>query len=426
METENLPVTTPEAPPTSPASSVVERLNKIVNLVADEAPVTEEKTDAPADEPQKDEETPLQPATDPATEDGTSAPESKEVEPESKPLPDSWGEGVKTAKFKHGDKEFTVPEDAVFEMKIDGKLETVDLGKLKANYSGKTVWQKHFADLKVKTREVQAKETELTARQEADRARINGFLAKSKTNPFEAQLEYLIDSGADAESIASFVKPYFNQIRATADSMAKMTPAEVEARILAIVTGAQQKALKKQQTEFETQRKYSEENQQLAQFIGTKQKQLGVSDEEMQMAVEIVTDTEGFASKSNKEKVDELFRFIEDFHRPFQRIEKVVSEVAPELVAHDKFQRALFDVTKGAKDLTDVQLKQIVKSYIRSLAPGSNGAAPTPQKPETRNGTTAPAKNGTTPTPVTPVAETKAEEDDLGPFSARDLRRKYG
>lgn len=76
----------------------------------------------------------------------------------------------KTHKAKYLENELDIDEDAVFQAKVNDKLENVTMKDLLSNYSGKTAWDKKFSEVHKMNQEAMARQTKLaeTARKIRD------------------------------------------------------------------------------------------------------------------------------------------------------------------------------------------------------------------------------------------------------------------
>ena len=94
----------------------------------------------------------------------------------------------KMMKLLDADKELEVPEDAMVQVKINGKYESVKLSDLGKDFSGKTDWNKKYTDLD--------KERRLFVK---GRSQVESMVMKfnelAKSDDIFAPLTYLIDTG---------------------------------------------------------------------------------------------------------------------------------------------------------------------------------------------------------------------------------------
>lgn len=141
----------------APEGEVAEEEAKV-----EEAP-TEEAEEAPKEETETEEESEEEKSEEESEEEEEVEEEKKE--PEKK---------VKIFKTKVGDKELEVPEDAEFEIKVDGKLVKAKFSDLQKHYSGTVSIEKKYENFKkevdsleVSKQAVEAKEKSLTVEKES-------------------------------------------------------------------------------------------------------------------------------------------------------------------------------------------------------------------------------------------------------------------
>lgn len=97
------------------------------------------------DEGKKEAKDKLEKPESKSDKDGKSKEKSKEQSKDAKQ--EAEAEKRRLLKYKHGDKEAELDEEAEFFVKIDGKDVPVKAKDLLSNYSGKTAWDKKFSEL---------------------------------------------------------------------------------------------------------------------------------------------------------------------------------------------------------------------------------------------------------------------------------------
>lgn len=120
---------------------------------------TDEEPKAPKDEPKKPEEK-KESAGKPTGElpkDGKKAAEEKPDDAKPKDEPKEPKPEVKTRKYKVGDTEAEIPEDATFKVKVNGQEVDVPFGEILQNYSGKVAWDKKFSEVDRKAKDFERK-----------------------------------------------------------------------------------------------------------------------------------------------------------------------------------------------------------------------------------------------------------------------------
>jgi hypothetical protein len=132
--------------------------------------------------------------------------DEEEVE-EEEPLEDQNTEKVpedmkdkKNLRMRMGDDLFNISNDASFKVKIDGKMEDVNVQELLNNYSGKTAWDKKFTEIGKEKKALEQETKQITAQKEALFNHLNNILDPIKDptkNPIDSIL-YLVEmSGED-------------------------------------------------------------------------------------------------------------------------------------------------------------------------------------------------------------------------------------
>lgn len=156
----------------------------------DSEKVTEKKSDKKA----KDDET----FDDEESEEEASE-EAEEEESSGKP---AIGDELPKTKLRMrmGDELFNVSSDASFPVKIDGKVENVNVQELINNYSGKTAWDKKFTEIGKEKKALEFEKSQVTTKSNKLIEHVNNALLPLKDpnkNPLDSML-YLVEmSGED-------------------------------------------------------------------------------------------------------------------------------------------------------------------------------------------------------------------------------------
>jgi len=95
---------------------------------------------------------------------------------------------LKLHKAKLADKEYEIPEEAVFKFKVDGKMKDVTLKDMKTDYSGKVAWDRKFQDLSTEKKTYEADKSEVMHL-------LKGFYDKTQAKDYMGALGILAQAG---------------------------------------------------------------------------------------------------------------------------------------------------------------------------------------------------------------------------------------
>lgn len=109
----------------------------------------------PKDEPKKPEEK-KESAGEPKKGEPLAGKKGTEEDPKTEPKTEPKIE-AKTRKYKIGDAEAEIPEDATFKVKVNGQEVDVPFNEILQNYSGKVAWDKKFSEVDRKSKEFERK-----------------------------------------------------------------------------------------------------------------------------------------------------------------------------------------------------------------------------------------------------------------------------
>lgn len=380
---------------------------------AEESPKVEEEEEPAVDAEEADEGDP--------DEEVEGADEGEEESDD----PYAWPESVATVKAKRGDREFDVPEDAVLQVKVDGKNVEVSVADLRRNYSAKIPWEQKYSELKRKEKDIEHREVRTQQEVQKHRSRMAELVQKGKADPFGMIVETFLESGASPDEAVPLVRSFFSMIKATSKTMSQLSDADLDARVLSRALEVKDKALQKRASEFESGQKAQAEQAQLASYIAHRQQELGITDAEMDEAIEVAkgSDAKEFWEMPLQKRADTLMSYVMSYLKPKAQVTAAIDKVAPQLADNGKFHQAIMEIATKEK-LTPAEIEKTIGMYLRGLAKSSK----------------APAKNGAPKreTPSEPSDEPKARpkkaskkaepdaEKTIDPVSMDEVLERFG
>lgn len=335
-----------------------------------------------------------------SSEEAKPGEQTTEAKPETPP--------VATFKAKHGDTELEVPEEAAFTVKVNSKDEVVPLKDLIRNYQGKVPWEQHYRTLKESERRFQAdkklvdeKITDLVSTLEKDpRGALEKLILWSGKNPadfaalYAEELEKLDENGQKQFLTAKRLEHENKTIAATAAEL-----------------------------------KRQNDDRQLEGYISGKQKQLGISDEELARAFNTLDslikegqfDPKG---KTGEQIADIVFNFITTTERPYQHMVGLVKKNVPGVTPDAKDIKFLLKLIEP--DMAENDVIDIVKSFYNIDDKNGDSSVEAPASSEASS-KERPTKATSPKIPQKEKAKPKAEvgEDDDDPKTFDDLIRPY-
>jgi len=316
----------------------------VEEIVEEQAPAGKELETEEKEEPQ----TPTDDAEE-TTDDDT----EEEVEEEEKEATESTPSKV----FKKGDKEFALPEDAVLDVKVNGKHQEVTLSELTRNYQGKIPWETHYRTLKedrVKfDEEVQGLNSTF---QEA--------VELSYKDPFKALEKLIIKAGKDPKE---YWDTYIKQAEATITHLSGLSAAEKRALFAQKAAEVKEQSLKAKEEAFTKQTSKQQRELELASYIGQKHSENNISQDEWDHAfgvfnAAVETKQVDITDWDEKQMADSVCTFITSYLRPTTRLRSVVSGVDKTLASNDTFIGELMKLTDSK--MSDADIKEIVQAYV--------------------------------------------------------------
>jgi flagellar basal body rod protein FlgF len=103
----------------------------------------------------------------------------------------------KTLKMFQDGKKYEVPLEATVKVKVDGKWEKIPVSELRDNYSGTKAWTQEIEQAKSKTRELEAKEEELT--------RVQTTIKETLTSTKESLVKAINEGGSPLDAVNKIV-----------------------------------------------------------------------------------------------------------------------------------------------------------------------------------------------------------------------------
>lgn len=183
-------------------------------------------------------------------------------------------EEVRNLKASRGGKQYEIPEDAEFKVKVNGKWEKVPLTELRDNYSGKVAYDEKFQELNSQAKTFKAEkenydsQIEMIKGQLTEVAKLMRGSIEGENSPMEG-IEYLIDvMGGNA---LQYKKAMYGHMAQELEMYAHMTEAERDAfwvRQENEYLTKRQESLEKQSSERQTQAESERELAELREAHG--------------------------------------------------------------------------------------------------------------------------------------------------------------
>lgn len=261
--------------------------------------------------------------------------------------------------FKKGEKEFKLPEDAIVEVKVNGKYEAVTLAELTHNYQGKIPWEKHYRELKEDR--VKFDETIQDLNNTFQEA-----IELSNTDPFKALEKLIVRAGKDPKN---YWDTYIKQAEATINHLSGLSAAEKRALFAQKAADAKEQSLKAKEEKIAKQTEKQRAEAELSQYIEKKHTENNISQDEWDHAFSVFgAAVEGkhvdITGWDEKKMADSICNFITSYLRPTTRLKTVVSGIDKGLASDDTFIAELMKLTDSKMSNSDI--KEIVEAYIGS------------------------------------------------------------
>lgn len=315
---------------------------------------------------------------------------------------------AKTLKFKSGDKELDLPEDAVVFMPVNGELKEVKLSDLKTEVNGREYYHRKLSEVDAEKKLTQTEKAKVAA-DRAEIAEIDSRLQRlmkhvKAGDNFGALNEILaMDPTIDP---AQHLQGYLNQSQAIAVKWQKMTPQEREAVIAQERAKRVQSDIKREKekanqelTARELKLKEQEEQIHFVRHCNALQAEHGVSDDELKANWQELHE-KGYFENKQIQSLNHMAEMVVDYiatDRLYTRVEDAIRGVDPRLESDEVAHK----VARRVKLLEDEQNKPLSKSEITRIVSEVTGHKPAVSKNgEASRGTTTQHAVGTNGTPL--------------------------
>lgn len=323
------------------------------------------------------------------------AKKAKAEEAEEAEAPEAEGKGkekldstkVKAFKAKAGDAEMEIPANAKIPVKINGKLEEVDVQTLVNEFSGKTDWSRKYQELDTEKKTFEAERVEL-------QSSVDDLfeLAVTQNKPLEA-VAYLADllGGDGMKTIADLQQQMYQKF----EELSKLTPEEKRAR------QAEEKAqlVEAKYKNQDAKRTKASEQEEVAKRVEAVKKQYNITEERFGDIYRTL--------KKNGVNDQELTpEFVGEVHQRWLQMDQVDEIVAEQAYTDNALQvkQALLDEWRKEPSLTREDMAAIAEQVFGSGKSGSK----LKQKIQRNGGTTTTAKK-----PIAQAVQEAVTFDDL-------------
>lgn len=330
---------------------------------------------------------PADAATSKAVPDGTEA--STSSDPSD--VPESEGEGsesesegeaeeegqpaTKVAKATHKGKALDVPEDATFQVKVDGKNEAVSLSDLKKNYAGKVAYDKKFSELDVQ-RKAFRKDVQYVDN------RLKDIFNTAKTNPMLAFKKVAKMAGLNGTEA---IQNYFEQATKLKGEWETLTPEQRQFLL-------DREELETEKSDLEAQKKgakATETAEETAAYMGEVLKKHGIDVPTFEAALKELEGAQkegrfSFEGMSDKQATDSVVSFIR-MDRLYARTGEVLKGAFPSRAKDTRLLKAV--VAEVDDSFTDAEIREVMKAIVgkpvstKQAAPAPAKGKPTPSVP---------------------------------------------
>lgn len=256
-------------------------------------------------------------------------------------------EEIKKLEAKFGEERIEIPQDALFNVKIDGEEQEISLNDLRNNYSGKVAWDKKYSELGNEKRSFEEEKTIVEKY-------INEFAELSGKGDHLGAMEYL--ATISGQNPLDFRRSLRNQIIEDHKSMLEMDEFQKEA----YETKEENEFLKRQQ---ESQIQRGEEQQsvyELRNQLEEFQKAQSVSDEELVNAYDELN-----ATYEGEVDISTIQEYI-GASRAYAKTEEALSAVTDSTVS-DEVYNQLAEVVMENPDFSNEEIGEIFKEAYPEL-----------------------------------------------------------
>lgn len=289
--------------------------------------------------------------------------ETEEVETDEDSKDDEKGEEEGDASDKEGQGEpkllevtvdgkvTKVPENGIIKVKVNGKLQDVNLKELSENYSGKQHWQKKYNELDLEKKVVSKEKAEFQEDKQKVQGLIDSFYTRAEKNDYQGALAVLAEAGGmdPIQFIKSFngniIKSY-EQWEKLSQDQRKQVQLQMENNFLESQRGYN----KEQETKRQVQAEIQERVKKVVEATGASKEDLGkIYEEEYQ--------------KGNQNLTVEEIGNIYIGRQLNSKVSEIVSDVNPDLNEQESSAliQQLVKVIEVNPDFSEKDLKDILK-----------------------------------------------------------------
>lgn len=208
----------------------------------------------------------------------------------------------KSLRLKEGDKAIDINENATIKVKVKGKNEFVSLADLKANYSGKVVYDETIVEAKEKLEAAEAKSVEFEGQKNAivsDLQEVVKRMDDVDGNPLDA-LKYLLD--ITGRPVHTYMKRALEAQLDQLSDLQEMTETERELHW----TKQESEWLRNNQATRDKQSQEDNAQRAASQQVINLREQYGVSEKEY---AQVKSELEEETGESNPERIVQLAKF---------------------------------------------------------------------------------------------------------------------
>lgn len=316
------------------------------------------------------------------------------------------------------DKEVQVPEEAVFEVKVNGKVEKVSAKDLIRNYQGKIPWDAYHQQQAEQKRQLEQERASVQASKAQQEDFIKDVIETFKTNPYKAFDKLAVSQGIDPTDL---LPVYIAQSKKTVEELRNLSEAEYKALLIQRKANFESEKNKRELERLEkdrTELKSKEEGIEAERYYESLAVKHQISEDELKQAVETLKEAKiDFSGLSRKQVTDYVVNYILSVDRPLTRVENIVKEVSSDLYKDNKFILELKNLI--TPDMSDEDIQEIVRAYVGDAVES---------KPQAKAPSLPSKKKELAPKAKAPSNERRKEplnEDDIGPISMRDILAGY-
>jgi hypothetical protein len=332
-------------------------------------------------------------------------------------------EPVKVVSAFLGDKQYDVPENAVFKVKVDGKELEVTLPELQKNFQGKIPWERHYHESKVKAQQLAQDQAAFEAKQSSAQAKLDKILETFEKNPYLAFDEIAKMKGKNP---AEYLPVYIAQSRKTMEELEKLSDAQFQALLIQKKVAYDKEQLDEKQAEFTKKEEAATQQgvvKQAEDWFAGEINTNSFTQDELTMAQEVISKHSELPKMTPQQIAENMKAYILEVERPFTMVENAARDIDASLVNNRELITEVKKLINPSFTKDDVAL--ILREYIKD-----SSLKPQPTATASSVGTSSAGSKSEAPAKPTKVAQQSVEpkvsgNNDVGPMTIWDLVSDY-